>query len=549
MRPAVAEWLGKLQAQVPDLTLRHLAEPARLPLDVRTLMRGWAEESLHFFTVMVLGYDLLGGEGSFHWEMCRWLEDARRPQLLLCYRGGYKSTVGTISYPIWRAAKDPEEYSHLELVSDANLGKAMMNNLRSRVTKRAPMLQALFPGMVPANKGNERQWSGEVASLATRTGDGPTWEVRTMGMGRAGRHPTTVGMDDITNEVNYGSRSVQDDLKRQLDFIWPLLTGHDDGDPVEIIVGKGTRYNDFDFWGYMIEHLYPDQLDLWAVPVRGTCALDAEGNVTWTDSPVYAHPEQWNDEKLDAMRRKIRDPHVFHCQMFLDTSQSGDKLIPQDWVKYTGMGELPEHVTYFMACDPASGKGESNPAIVVVAIDQERTIHVVHADDSFQSEADFIEGIFALYRQFLPSVVAVEAYAQAGKSMQEQLAARCLHENEWLPVEYVTHGHLDKATHIRRAIQPPYQWGKVRHLITLRQTEFETQLFSFPHGKMLDMLDALAYAVGIAQKYGPDYVPAPGDARNRVVASRDFPVAYSLETLLSVADLPEDEEHEHAGVW
>ena len=540
-KPAVSGWMEKVRGTIPDLELRHLAKPETLPGDVKSVLRGWAEESLHFFTVMVLGYDLLGGEGTFHWRMCEWLEEARKAQLLLCYRGGYKSTVGTIAYPIWKAAKDAEHYSHMELVSDMNLGRQMMTSLRNRVDKHGRLLRALFPEMVPANTGKMQSWRGDVASLATRTDDGPTWQVRTMGQGRAGRHITDIGMDDIVNEVNYPSRTDQDELKAQLDYIWPTLNE-------DVVIAKGTRYTDYDFWGYMIELLWPDELDVWVQPVRGTASLDSEGNVVIEDSDVYAHPEQWNDRKIKSLERKTRDPHVFHCQYFLDTTQTGARMIEKDWVKYAEMGALPA-VTYYMACDPASGKGTSNPAIVVVGIEADRTIHVVHTDDEFGSEADFLEAILTCYRQFLPSVVGIESYGQGGKSMQQQVAAKCQNENEWLPVEYLTHGHLDKDSHIRQTLQPQYQWGAMRHLVTLRGGHFEEQLFSFPHGKLLDLLDALAYAVGLSLKYGADYVPAPGESRERTRGPLNVERAYSLETLLSTPDLPEEEVPENAGVW
>jgi len=543
-KPAVAAWLERLQVVLPGFRLEHLERPQRWGREVRSVLRGWAEESLHFFTVMVLGYDLLGDKGSFHWEMCRWLEGAKRPQLLLCYRGAYKTTVGTIAYPLWRAAKDPERYSHMEMVSDAQLGRAIMDNLRSRVDRHGERLLALFPEMEPANKGRRQMWRADVASLAVRKGDGPTWEVRTMGQGRAGRHTTTVGMDDIVNEANYGSEVVQEQLKQQLDFLWPTLSG-------EVVIAKGTLYAPYDFWHHMVKTLWPRDLDVWLQPVKGRAWLNARGDVEWEDGP-FAHPSEWDEERLAAEERRIHDPVVFYSQYYLDPRRGGLGEIARDWIKHVGAEELGD-VTYYVAADPASGEGTSRPAIVVVAIDAQDRVYVVEATDAARTEADFLEALFATARRYKPRVVAVEAYGQGGKSIQQQVTNRQRAENYLLPVEYVTHGHESKYEHIRRNLQPEYQWGTVYHLRELKGGALERQLLAFGPGKSsrgLDMLDALAYAVRTARRYGHMGAGDETSIRHVLPGLYSVPRAQKLASMMqSLPDSGEEAITRVGSVW
>ncbi len=82
--------------------------------DMRELMRQRALDSLYFFCKAVLGFsDLTPG---MHMPMCEFIQQGRtvlgehkepRKKLCLVPRGHFKTTCGTIGYPLWRLCHDP----------------------------------------------------------------------------------------------------------------------------------------------------------------------------------------------------------------------------------------------------------------------------------------------------------------------------------------------------------------------------------------------------------------------------------------------------------
>ena len=102
--------------------------PTRLRLlaDIEWAKRK-AKSDFYFFCNKVLGYDLM--VPHVHEEMCNFLvHDIERDQneqatkILLEARGTFKSTIGTIAYPLWRLVKNP------------NLTILLNNEKLSRVT-------------------------------------------------------------------------------------------------------------------------------------------------------------------------------------------------------------------------------------------------------------------------------------------------------------------------------------------------------------------------------------------------------------------------------
>ena len=496
-----------------------------------------SEENFYFFTVFVLNYTKLGPPGGFHWWFC---EELTRPtvkaQLYLMYRAAYKSTIGGIAYPLWRFAKDVKTYSHLKLVADLELGKQHSNAMRRQVEYN-PKLNRLFPEL----KKSPTDWSDTSFTFLDRdfSKTGSSMEVRTMKQGHAGRHVSEISMDDIVNEDNFESRSEQDRLKNRLDLMWPTL----DTDDVKMF---GTRYADYDFWGYVISQLHPADLDVHVQPIRGTGWIDEDGETVIEDSAVYAHPEVWNDKALEAQKRKMirkenMDPYVFMCQYFLDTKHRVDQQFKQEWLQWVRQSELPR-LTYYIGVDSASGKGSSKPAMSVVGIDENRKLYVVYADSDFNSEAALIEAVFTAWHKWRPAIVSVERYAQGGHATQANFENHCITTNQWPDFNWATHGSTDKESHIRAALRPQYEFGNVFHVEDLRNGTYEKELADFPRGAYEDTLDATAYAFGAAMKFGAYHVEDEMQPKRRVMDAlrRNDKVAYSVEQL-AVPFHPDDE--------
>ena len=493
-KAVVGEWQRLIESEWPGLEIERLREPGLLTGDEIAAFRAIADGSLHFFNIFVLGYHRLGGVGSFHWDFCERLEHIDKPQLHLYYRKGFKTTIAGIGLPLWRAAKDPENFSFLKLVADRPLGEQQLAAVRYQID-RNPALRVLYPWMRP----NPKDWSAEKASLACRdfANTGSTFEFLTLFQGSAGRHVSLIQPDDLVNEKNWESRNEQDRMKERLKLMWPTLDLETDG-----VVFTGTRYADYDVWGFCIETWYPLDLDVFVQPVRGRGWIGEDGRTVVEDTGEYAHPDEWDDERYETEMRRMADGYLARCQYMLDTSHRGGRGFDEAWFRYVAEDDDLPSMTIYMAADPASGKGTSQPALAVAGIDAEGYYYPLWSCADYGSEAEFLDGLFGAYRLWKPVYVGLESYGQGGLSMQQQIAARSKGNGVWLPLEIMTHGHSEKDVHIRQSMRPQYETRRVRHPERLRGGDYEAQLLAFPGGSFDDLIDAMAYAFRLCTTYG-----------------------------------------------
>ena len=543
-RTTMEAWAARIAPDYPELDMGNVWNVADWTPGEVGAFRCLAEDDFYWFTVFVLGYTRLGPPGGFHEGFCSLLSTpAQKAQLFMYYRAAFKSTIGGIAYPLWQFAVDVANYSHLKLVADIDLGKQHSAAMRRQVDQN-PRLKRLFPELTPSKS----DWSDAKFSFGNRdfSKTGSSMEVRTMKQGHAGRHVTEISMDDIVNEDNYSSRGEQQRLKDRLELMWPTI----DTDRVFMY---GTRYADYDFWGHVIEQLWPEDLEVHIQPVRGTAVLDADGEVVLTDTGVYAHPEEWDDERLAATERKMvrkdnKDPYVFMCQYFLDTKHRIDQHFKKEWLRWIMKSEIEKPLTYYIGVDSASGKGTSFPAMAVVGLDEDRHVYIMEARSDFETEADLVDAVFEANLIYRPACVAVERYAQGGYATQTTLEDQCVARGQWPPFEWVTHGLSDKEAHIRETLRPQYLWGNITHLMDLKDGTFENELTDFPRGAHEDTLDATAYAVQWGLKLGPYHRSDAGEQKKTTLMRRrvNDKIAFSEESL-AIPLHPDDElEREEA---
>jgi len=427
---------------------------------------------------------------GFHGTVCERLQGVERPQLHLYYRGAYKTTIAVISRALWRAAKDPDHYDLILLMSDLELGKQHLRAIGGHIENNE-LLRRLYPRM----RRNRKDWSEKSKSLVCRnvTSSGPTFELRTIGQSLSGWHSGSLAIDDLVNDENCESRAEQDNLKRRFDYTWPTV------DSEEVFI-TATLYADYDATMHMIRQLYPEELHVFAQPVRGRGWFDEEGKLVLDDNEKYADPYTWDDERLERTRRKISSAYIFRCQYFLDTTQP-DQLSfrPEWWSEHVARENLPP-LSIYIAVDPASGKGTSRPAIAVVGIDAAGDIYVIQTESSYKSEAEMVEGLLAACRRYNPVMVGVERYGHGGWSTFELLQTECRKRQELIPLTPMTEGQ--QTTRIRETLRPLYEWGTIFHTTELRGSQYETQLELFPGGTYRDDVDATSLAVILAQRLG-----------------------------------------------
>lgn len=222
-----------------------MAHPLKFTEEFRQAELARGEQSLFYFERCILGFDRLN---EWDFELCAALE-GRPPYepwlrfLLTKYRGGFKSTVATQGYPLWRGIYIPNFSTKLIEGSSEN---AKNNHHMPLVdlfvsSPRAEYLQWLFSHRIPDNFvgwNSERLTFVKTNPLASDTLS--FWGINSK---YEGWHGDLVVIDDAQGTEVEGSDIGVVDAWRAYDRATPLLTDQTTGQILVIGVGpiRGAR--------------------------------------------------------------------------------------------------------------------------------------------------------------------------------------------------------------------------------------------------------------------------------------------------------------------
>jgi hypothetical protein len=155
--------------------------------------------------------------------------------------------------------------------------------------------------------------------------------------------------------------------------------------------------------------------------------------------------------------------------------------------------------------DPASG-GAKNPAaelcrqaIVIAGTDQARNVFVLYAWAGRLAASAFAAKIIQAYSVYRPKLMGIEANAMQSlfAALVRDKAKEVLQDKVGIyPVKQPT--HLNKHWRIRTAIEPVLRDGRL--YISRSHRDLEYELRSFPTGKSVDLVDALASTLALMPK-------------------------------------------------
>lgn len=172
-------------------------EAATLP----ETLRDKALNSLFFTAQAFLGFDKLSP--TLHYEMCQVMEAADRYKrlLVLVPRDHYKSTICTISYPVWTALRNPNECM-LIVANSATNAQKFGHKIRSSFERKA-LLRQFFPHLKPELS---NRWNADELCLPRDTDDTQaTWTFAGWTSKVTSQHVDRIIFDDLVDEETYES--------------------------------------------------------------------------------------------------------------------------------------------------------------------------------------------------------------------------------------------------------------------------------------------------------------------------------------------------------
>ncbi len=214
-------------------------------------------ENFFFFAKDFLGYKDL--EWGVHGQFVNVFESGAPRKLVVMPRGTFKSTLGSVAYPIWRLLRNPD----LTILLDSELYSNSKNFIREiKGHLQSERMTRLF-----GNQVGDKWDEGEII-LKTRKANIKEASITAGGLGtvKVGQHFGLIIADDMNSPANSETpekcQKIIDHLRYSLNILNP------GGEYIVI----GTRYSERDLIGFLLsevlneKHLAEGKLERYIKP-------------------------------------------------------------------------------------------------------------------------------------------------------------------------------------------------------------------------------------------------------------------------------------------
>lgn len=504
--------------------------------------------SFYVFCKSIMGYKDL--TESFHLPLCNHiqstLKDLKRGYLEM--RGGFKSTIVGKSYPPWRLLGggsdaiedileledsdellawysknpdiDPRNHRILILSESQDIANKDLKDLKWKI-ENDQQFQWLFPEIIPESTTKTVWNAGEILLPRSRSFDESTLTALGLESAGTGFHYTIIVYDDIAGEKAAKSAPLMEAAKERIKAAPGLLVNQCTSE--ELFIGTRWKHGTADVPGWMLQEM-PFELNSQGRPVgfkwhiRAAETEDEEGN------RVALFPERYPLEVLDAILYREKE-YLYNCnymnrpsspegsdfnpQMYkefsIKESKPGclDTLVPSDGTPEVKLKDLFRVLFY----DPSSGgkTAKCEGAIAVGGMAADRRVFVFRAwgknsgYNEAAHQAEKYNDQYLVHRRLSEDVGSQKEFETTVK-LRHQLRVlnggkcpECQVKHRNFLLELFKPGTGDKHDRIRAYLGPTYEQGRL--YIRKGETELKRQLADFPHGDMVDRLDATASMV------------------------------------------------------
>ena len=498
-RPIFSRICGELDAGDRKVLLEEIGE------------RG--KRDLHFFAVVIMGCTVMSPSTGIHGRVCSFLQspDPCRKQLEM-FRGGLKSTLGTVAWNVQAVARDPSEH-RLIMSATHPLAKSFLRDIKQVVLSKT--FRRVYPHLRPV----KTQWNQSEAAVHVvgqrRESREPTWGTGAIDVALTGTHWTAITYDDLVVPENVENKEMADKVTTRFKQLRPLL---DTWGTPELIVN--TVYESFDLYGWL-RRARGGWFQRLSIPVVG-----ADGEPAW--------PEEYPAARIEELRSL--DLKMFMSQYMLDARPVGLRVFRAEDIRYWRRPEeaedplwreMPESqrpramrlqdMTLYMGWDPSTGvDGGDESAFAVVGIDKFGNFYVVDVIHGLYSMSDQMDLFFMLHDYYarchpqgisMTSVEMAGPFASMEASLRSEMEVRAQEARKagkpevWPWVEKAQLHNQNKIARIRMVLGTKYQNGRVYHHHLMCGGPVDQQFIELP-GSADDCCDAVSHAVDLAQQHG-----------------------------------------------
>lgn len=452
-----------------------------------------AEDSLFFLATAGLGFSRF--TPHLHYEMCTVTQAAEEIHwiLMLVPRNHYKSSICTISYPIWRGIKNPNETGLIICNTATN---ALKFGSRIRIAFESnPFIRNWWPQLRPehSNRWNQK----ELCLPRTLDWPEPTWTFAGWETKVTTGHWDYLIMDDLVDEETYESSELMTKLIARFEQrIAGLLRPPVHTRTVVVVM---NHWSSIDLACHILEN-HPE----FHIYYKQAIVDTPEGK-----KPLF--PEVYNLEWL--LRKQEVDPFFFATQYMnnpIDPSLSENKAVwLQKYKRLEDSLQLPEEYDFeevplgrlniYATADPRHSlatthtqKLSSRNAITVGGMDYKGRMYVLDEYAARSTPEEFLRAMLSLHKKWHPIQFGIEpfGYQKALKPLAELIWKAEPSKPRLVLLEH------DTKTSKENRIRAGYRFfaeGKAfsHRLLSLFNEEFLT----WPQGRTKDLGDCWGHLV------------------------------------------------------
>jgi len=474
-----------------------------------------------------------------HEEMCYFLannieraSNEQATKILLEARGTFKSTIGTIAYPLWRIVKNP----NITILLNNEKQERVLDFLRAikgHITDNQKFITMFGELSTHGNIG--KRWSESRIDVSTRTkwGPAPSIDTASVTSSTVGKHADLIINDDLVGESNV---STTDQRQKVTEFVKNLGAVLNPGGEMNFV---GTRWHHQDEYNTQMEHIES---------IGKHSKSDILIRSAYKDDGTLFFPERLSEEFLKTQRIKLLS-YFFSCQYLNSPVNQDNALIKRIDTYSDDIGNMTAHEFFMNKCNRfvtmdiayTDTKKSDNTVIFITAVHTETGKRYVVDYHVFKTTEPslVIDSMFEVEALWQPMKWGIESnnYKSWLKvPLREEMRKR----NIFLaidPEDGLKHYGANNAKHLRMAkLAPVYNHGMC--LIGKDMTELEDQLRILTYDGTMghdDILDAHAMMEEIifwgssepANKYDNE-MPRPDSVDGDDFLDKAYPNGYSM---------------------
>lgn len=421
-----------------------------------------------------------------HKKVCEFIQNniSKKKILLLLPRNSFKSSIVTISYPLWRIAQSPNSRG---LIANATYPMAVtfLGQIKDILQKNEDYIN--FFGDFATDAPTWKEDAIQVVTSESYRSKEPTVTALGVGSNYTGKHFDYAILDDLVNRDNIGTmdriQQVIDFYKDVLDLVDPDVNGHK---PVIVI---GTTWDQADLYSWIQD----DETGI--IGDFAVMCLPAYTGEWGKGELLFPTRLTWN--VLDGLKRQQGSSH-FSSQYLLDP-------VPEENATFKKFRYYePEDIkglqlNKFVLVDPAisEAKEADYSAMICIGVDSKNCWYILDLWREKVNPKRLIDQIFYWDTKWKPITTAVESTAFQKVLrffMTDEMKAR----GHYLPIKELSHTERSKEDRIK-GLEPRYEIGTIFHYKKDPMTKYlEDELRHFPHSKNDDFMDALSFGLEVA---------------------------------------------------